>query len=248
MAYRFTNTDKWNDCWFSSLKPIEKILFNYLCDNCDIAGFIEVNFKNWASFIGTDKRTIEGALKGLQRGLIYSTEKDCIFIRNYLKHQKNLPLVPEKNPSHRGIIKRFDIYSQKFDIQDYVKFIEGASKGLSSPTGNGNGNGNTFIEPKKIFNYSEFYDLELSNTTDENYLNFVKWLFGENEIKEPFKKCLSLKHQIGYYQYLNLRKIAKENGTLLMDKIRTLENKFDKYKPTSLNLTLITWLKMSFKK
>ena len=43
MAYRFTDTNKWHDAWFSSLKPLEKLLFNYLCDNCDIAGFIEIN-------------------------------------------------------------------------------------------------------------------------------------------------------------------------------------------------------------
>ena len=55
MAYRYTNTDKWSDCWFSKLKPIEKLLFNYLTDNCDIAGFIELNQKRWASDIVTDK-------------------------------------------------------------------------------------------------------------------------------------------------------------------------------------------------
>ena len=142
MAFRYTNTDKWSDHWFSKLRPIEKLLFNYLCDNCDIAGFIELNQKRWASDILTEIKIIEGALKGLQRGLIYSDTNDCIFIRNYLKHQKNLPLNTEKNPAHKGIIKRFELYSFKFSIQNINEFIEGASKGLSSPIGNGNGNGN----------------------------------------------------------------------------------------------------------
>ena len=60
MAYRYTNTDKWGDAWYSNLKPSEKLLFNYLCDNCDIAGFIEMNIKRWASDIGYDKSVIEG--------------------------------------------------------------------------------------------------------------------------------------------------------------------------------------------
>ena len=205
MAYRFTNTDKWNDCWFSSLKPVEKLLFNYLCDNCDIAGFIELNLKNWSSFIGTDKRTIEGALKGLQRGLLYSTEKDCIFIRNYLKHQKNLPLDPEKNPSHRGIIKRFNLYSQKFDIQDYTEFIKGASKGLSSPIGNGNGNGNTFIEPKKKFIYSEFYDSEIQKSgQNEDFIKIVKALHGENNLNIPLTVLLKMNTQLSFDQFQKL--------------------------------------------
>lgn len=141
MPYRYTNTDKWNDAWYLNLKPNEKLLFNYLCDNCDIAGFAEINLRMWASQIGTNSKVIEGALKGLQRGLIYSESKDCIYLRTFLKHQKNLPLNPEKNMAHRGILKRFELYSFKFSISDVNEFIEGACKGLQSPYGNGIGNG-----------------------------------------------------------------------------------------------------------
>lgn len=141
MAYRYTNTDKWGDAWFANLKPAEKLLFNYLCDNCDIAGFIELNIKRWASDIGYDKNITEGALKGLQRGLLFSTNNDCIFIKNFLKHQKNYPLNPE-NMAHKGIIKRFELYAVKFEIENINQFIEGASKVLQSPYGNGSGTGN----------------------------------------------------------------------------------------------------------
>jgi len=141
MAYRYTYTEKWNDAWFSSLRPLEKLLFNYLCDNCDIAGFIEINLRRWSVDIGSDLRGIEGALKGLERGFIKAVTGDCLYVKNFLKHQKNFPL-NEKNKAHQGILKRFELYSYKFDIQDINKFIEGGSKGLPSPTGNGNGNGN----------------------------------------------------------------------------------------------------------
>lgn len=142
MAYRYTNTEKWQDAWFSSLDQMQMLLFIYLCDNCDIAGFIELNYKRWANDLSSSVKTIEGACKGLARGLIYSNTNDCIFIRNFIKHQKNLPLNPN-NKAHQGIIKRFDLYSKKFNIQDIKEFIqrgfEGATKGLQSPTGNGNG-------------------------------------------------------------------------------------------------------------
>lgn len=140
MSYRYTNTDKWSDSWFSALKPQEKLLFNYLCDNCDIAGFIEVIIKDWSSKIGYSASIIEGALKGLERGFIWSNEKDCIYLKTFLRHQKNLPLNPE-NKAHYGILKRFEKYMYKFNIQDVNSFIErglkGASEGLGSPTGNG---------------------------------------------------------------------------------------------------------------
>ena len=142
MAYRYTNTEKWSDSWFSNLKPNEKFLFIYLYENCDIAGFIELNIKRWSTDIGLDKKIIEGALKGLRRGLICSNSNDCIYIRTFLKHQKNLPLNPEKNNAHRGIFKRFEVYKHKFEINDIIEFIEGAKEGLRSPYGNGNGNGN----------------------------------------------------------------------------------------------------------
>ncbi len=163
MSYRFTNTDKWSDAWFSQLKQIEMLLFMYLCDNCDIAGFIELNVKRWANDLNSSNDTIEGALKGLKRGLIYSNSNDCIFIKNFLKHQKNLPL-NEKNKSHLGIIKRFNLYLEKFEIQDINEFIEGASKGLQSPIGIGIGKGIGKEKKENVQNWKndfEIYQSEL---------------------------------------------------------------------------------------
>jgi hypothetical protein len=138
MPYRYTNTDKWKDAWFASLRPEEKLLFIYLCDNCDCAGFIEMIVKNWSSDIGFSQKIIEGALKGLKRGLIYSKTEDCIYLRTFLKHQKNLPINPN-NQAHKGIIKRFEYYKYKFEIGKIDEFIEGAQKGLERGYGNGNG-------------------------------------------------------------------------------------------------------------
>jgi hypothetical protein len=140
MAYRFTNTEKWGDAWFANLKQIEMLLWLYLCDNCDIGGFIEINYKRWANDLNSNIKTIKGACKGLSARLIYAKTNDCIYIKNFLKHQKNLPLNPE-NKAHIGIERRFVMYSQKFEIQSVNDFIEGASKGLLSPTGNGIGKG-----------------------------------------------------------------------------------------------------------
>ena len=140
MAYRFTDTNKWNDKWFLDLKPVEKLLFNYLCDNCDCAGFIEINIRKWSNEIGNNNKDIEGALKGLTRGLIYSTDSEYIYVRTFLKHQKHYPLNPKDN-IYKGIILRFEYYLYKFNIQDINLFIEGALKPLSRDNGNGNGIG-----------------------------------------------------------------------------------------------------------
>lgn len=171
MAYRYTNTDKWSDSWFSGLNQLEKLLFVYLCDNCDIAGFIEVNTRRWAVDINCSKEELEGALEGLKRCYIYSIEKDCLYLRTFLRHQKNLPL-NESNKAHLGILRRFELYSHKFSIEDINSFIEGASKGLLSPTGNGIGNGigNEQVNNGNILPFNN--DNSEDSSSHVNQLNF----------------------------------------------------------------------------
>lgn len=44
MAKRFTDTDKWKREWFRSLAPKAKIVFMYLCDQCDYCGIWPADF------------------------------------------------------------------------------------------------------------------------------------------------------------------------------------------------------------
>jgi len=144
MAYRFTNTDKWNDSWFYELDLRQKAVFLYLCDLCDIAGFYEINFKRMAQDIGMSDADVKGALKGLYSRTIYSADGKYLFIKNFIKHQKNMPL-NENNPAHRGVMRLLTNNLQIFNLQtieDYFSSpFKGASKGLQSPTGKGSSKG-----------------------------------------------------------------------------------------------------------
>jgi hypothetical protein len=194
MAYRFTDTEKWRDLWYSKLTQLQKLLFIYLCDNCDIAGFIDVNYRLWAFDIGSSEETIKGALVGLDRGLVVSNCGETLYIRNFLKHQKNYPL-NEKNAAHRGIIKCFNSKGYKFDIQDINEFIEGASKGLTSPIGNSNGIGKSKKENFTIPTILQIkeYCKERNNDVDSNkFFNFYEskgWMVGKNKMKD-WKACV----------------------------------------------------------
>lgn len=191
MSLRFTNTDKWSDTWFSNLSQLQMLLFIYLCENCDIAGFIETNYKRWASDLNSSIETIKGACEGLQRGLLFSENRDCIFIKNFLKHQKNYPLNP-KNNCHKKITECFDKYSQVFGIKDIDEFIQGASKGLISPIGNGNGNGNgNIITWKENF---EIYKNDLRKSynellADKNYIEERERYHPGLDIKKTIEKA-----------------------------------------------------------
>ena len=150
MPRRFTVTEKWSDPWLMKRRPRAKLLFNYLCDSCDIAGFWEVNYKLAATQTGLRKICVWLALRELRR--CYVRRGRWVWMRNFLKHQKNLPL-NRKNPAHRGIIA---ILNSHPDFEKEIKYllepsyigtplfdkIKGATKGLRSPIGKGIGKGN----------------------------------------------------------------------------------------------------------
>jgi len=213
MAYRFTNTDKWSDAWFLNLKPMEKLLFYYLCDNCDIAGFIELNIRKWAFDIGTTTAIIEGALKGLPRGIIIGEE--CIFIKNFLKHQKNLPLNPERNPAHRGIIQKFENYKERFGVQDFNELLnmknEGATKPLPRGLGNGIGNGigkkgdykgeNLDERREKFFSevgkYQDKYPVEMLNA----FYSYWTEADGKGKMRYEYQKIFEISKRLATWYY-----------------------------------------------
>lgn len=133
MSKRFTETDKWKDAWFRKLQPYEKLLFLYILDNCDNAGFLELD-RFLASYqIGITEDEVQGAYKGLERAIEGASDgSDWVWVRNFLKHQKNEEL-NEKNPAHRQIISLIKAQNGRG--------FEGASKALVSPYGIGIGNG-----------------------------------------------------------------------------------------------------------
>jgi hypothetical protein len=83
---RFTETNKWRDPWFQSLPVNSKVLFLYLVDNCNNAGFIEENPRQFCFEIGISEAEYEGASKGLGRGI--KGASGWLWIRRYLRHQK----------------------------------------------------------------------------------------------------------------------------------------------------------------
>ncbi|MDY0104635.1 MAG: hypothetical protein RBS07_17010 [Lentimicrobium sp.] len=115
MAYRFTQTDKWKDGWFSELTTEQKLLFIYITDTCDIAGFIEFTPRIWSAETGIDEKKIINIVNSMRKALVWSDSRDCLFVRNFLKHQNNLPLNPN-NKAHVGVLKRFKYYAAKFDL------------------------------------------------------------------------------------------------------------------------------------
>jgi hypothetical protein len=169
MANRFTITEKWNDPWFCELPPFSKLLFLYLCDNCDIAGFWEINIRKAAFDTGMSANTIKGAFKELSRGLVI--KGDWIWIKNFIKHQKNIPL-NVNNKAHRGIIKRIN---DRPEFIDHTDGIKGASEPLARGTGIGIGEVNHIsLRGCRGIDYIEQLDTPEFREALENWINHKK--------------------------------------------------------------------------
>ena len=137
---RFTDEKKGSDKWFRSLKPCHKIVWIYICDNCDIAGFYEVDIESIAFHTRLTEAESKGAIEGLSRG--YLGADGHIWIKKFLKHQNNHLLNPSNN-CHKGIIKRIQMNLSLFP--DIPKIL-GATEGLFSPTSKSKGNSNSNVE------------------------------------------------------------------------------------------------------
>jgi hypothetical protein len=156
MTTRFTETEKWNDPWFRKLTPAAKCLWEYMRDNCNDAGILEWDHEDAMFRTGLKLKDLVGACKDLERG--YIAAQGHLMLRTFLKHQKNVPF-NERNPAHRGILRRLGEASEIFpsalddlNKRGVLQIQEGACKGLLSPIGIGNGKGKGIGNGKSIGN------------------------------------------------------------------------------------------------
>lgn len=153
MSLRFTETEKWNDNWFRRLSPAAKLLWNYICDNCDAAGFYEVDNEMIAFQTRLSEQEILGAWEELDSRLVGASKglDRVIWIRKFIRTQKNWPLNPH-NHAHKGILfilfnhKGFSsevdsIIKEHESYKGLVRGLLGAKEGLPSPPGIGIGIG-----------------------------------------------------------------------------------------------------------
>jgi len=144
---RFTESNKWDDPWFRELPGSHKLVFLYILDRCNNAGFWEVDLSGLSFHTKLEERHFEGALKGLERGL--QGASGWVWVKNFLRHQKNDQLNPA-NPAHRQIIALLKDQSQRFPESQNL-LPEGACKGLESPIGKGKGKGKGKSSSKKEY-------------------------------------------------------------------------------------------------
>lgn len=109
MSTRFTNTKKWDDGWFLGLSTHAKLAFWYLTEKCNNVGVYEIHMATFCSNLGITKDELERSIPEINSKYITSNNKKHLWLKNFLEHQKNLPLKVTVRP-HQQIIKQLHEY------------------------------------------------------------------------------------------------------------------------------------------
>ena len=229
MSYRMSNTEKWKDLWFSNLSPHGKLLFFYFVENCDNAGFFEVNKKFMLFHTGFTEKELMDAGTEIKKSYMKSKDGTRLWLRNFLKYQKKLPL-NSLNNSHKQII----ILLQE-NLSDETKFkgneiinsllpadlqvgkrrkAEVVKTDKSTETEIPVNRPQRFIKPtkKEIFDYMVEQEFEMAKLQSESFYDFYEskgWKIGKNPMVIWRSACANWMKN--YYERENVKtgKISK---------------------------------------
>lgn len=180
MAKRFSETDKWSDEWFSSLNPMQKLVFLFMVDKCDNAGFFEINSRLNSFMIGITEKDYLVAVKGLEKGFLWGKDGKKIWIKKFLLHQKNWPL-NETNNAHKQILNIIELNQKNFE-EHIINFspLQAPNQGLISPIGRGKGKGIGIVNniEEKIFEIfkqsSMLPDWQIKEEVMPRYMKYIE--------------------------------------------------------------------------
>lgn len=118
MAKRFTDTGKWAKESFSELSLKMKLVWIYLCDNCNHAGIWDINLKLISFQIG-EEIGIEDLKNGLKDKIIFLENKK-IFIPTFVDFQYGE--LNDANRAHKSVI---DILKKEGAFEGLNRSLQG---------------------------------------------------------------------------------------------------------------------------
>jgi hypothetical protein len=128
MSKRFTDSDKYKDPWFRKLTPTSKMLFLFMCDDCNHAGIWKENLETF-NFIYKATASISDI--DAMGDKISKINNDTYLIQSFIKFQYG-KLNPG-NKAHLGVIRALSYMGV-----DYTPYLA-PSKDLHSSQGIGIG-------------------------------------------------------------------------------------------------------------
>jgi hypothetical protein len=189
MAHRFTNTEKWQDTWFSDLSPTAKLVFMFLCENCDNAGVYEINKKFMLFLTGLTEEQLKNSITELSKSYLLSKDKKSVWLKGYLKHQKKLPLNP-KNNSHKQVILILEEMTADADrfksCKEMVKLIPVTDKPKTKRATSTVGKQLVKPSVQEVESFMVQKDFKVAKSEAERFWNWFEsngWKVGRNPMK-----------------------------------------------------------------
>lgn len=183
---RLTNTDKWKDEWFIALHPYAKLIFMFLYENCDEAGFYKPKSSHMKKYIGMSAEDIVFHTKTLEEKIVFNESRKKLWIKNFLFYQDQLPL-EKKNPEHQKIMLIMEKNLKEFDNHEDMLFIlEKTSNSTTKKV-------KRFVKPtiEEIKKYADEYatqeQIEISTDWAKGFYNHNEskgWKVGANPMKD----------------------------------------------------------------
>jgi hypothetical protein len=119
---RITSTDKWKDVWFLNLSPYGKLMFMFLCDNCDDAGFYTLSARFMSNQLRISPKDVVSSTRALNDKICFSNDRKKVWIKNFLFYQKQLPL-ESNNQDHKKIKLMLEKNLKSFNEDEEMLFI-----------------------------------------------------------------------------------------------------------------------------
>lgn len=199
MAKRFTDTEKWKKPFIRGLQGAYKLLWLYICDDCDHAGIWQVDFEVAKIRIGEDI-CLPDAIDCFGDKIVIFDNGNKWFIPSFIEFQYPSGLNPD-NRAHNSIIillekynllknenkpltspsegckdmdKDMDMDKDKVKGDKKIKFRDNIALTEKENWQLNNEYGST--EVNRLYDYLSAYKIEKSYKTKSDYLTIKRWV------------------------------------------------------------------------
>jgi len=188
MAKRFTDTEKWKKPFIRGLQGAYKLLWLYICDDCDHAGIWQVDMEVAAIRIG-EKIDIKEAIKSFDEKIIIIDKGNKWFIPSFLEFQYPSGLNSD-NRAHNSVIILLEKYNLRIS----------KDKPLISPS-----EGSMDMDMVK--------DMDMDMVKAEKKVKFKENILLTQKEHSQLVAEFGEKHVTDFYEYLAAYKIEKSYKT-----------------------------------
>ena len=202
MKKRLHDQGLWRKPWFRQLSNDAKLLWLYLCDECDCCGVWERDDEQATFYLRSKKLPFED----LKKNLFTFCHQKKILIVDFCEFQYNLPeKYSETSNLHKNILNRLNYHNLSFKIIEKLKNKSTVAPTVA-PTVNISISKSISINKSKNINteFDEFWNLYPKKVGKKYALN--EWL----KIKDPIETLSKIKSAL-FWQTKSFD-WTKENG------------------------------------